>query len=432
VPALIAAMAGSASATRPMIIQGEATLQGEHMASEIVITQGARLRVRPMDASGGLGWLRLRAGRIVVETAGSIDANGAGYQGADASDGAAPPGTNGGGQFPGTIGRPGTGGANGGNGSNGSSETCTGFTLTGGVAYADPAMLLPGAAGGAAHQADMTFPSRGGHGGGQIELEAARIEIHGEVTARGGDGISVKGLGSGAGGGGAIRITTAALTGSGIIRAVGGVGGAGIVNGGGGGGGIVVIFTPDGTAGGLASDQSVAAGASGTCNGAAGAGVLSLQMGPACLDVDGDGHQAQSCGGDDCDDGDAAIHPDGLDDTCDGQDNDCSGAADESLPPGACPDLHVCQAGACAPIPDAGPGADAGASGPPPDHLEYQGGCSLGDAGQGRSASLGAAEAVSGASRGAAEAVSGAAWIALGLLVRRARRTRVVARRKVP
>jgi hypothetical protein len=47
-----------------------------------------------------------------------------------------------------------------------------------------------------------------------------------------------------------------------------------------------------------------------------------------CPDSDGDGHQAASCGGDDCNDGDASIHP-GAAEVCDGVDNDCNGGTDE-------------------------------------------------------------------------------------------------------
>jgi len=50
------------------------------------------------------------------------------------------------------------------------------------------------------------------------------------------------------------------------------------------------------------------------------------------LDADGDGYDAWSVGGEDCDDGDAAVHPgvsydpaDGIDADCDGHDQDLDG-----------------------------------------------------------------------------------------------------------
>ena len=47
-----------------------------------------------------------------------------------------------------------------------------------------------------------------------------------------------------------------------------------------------------------------------------------------CEDADGDGHAAAACGGMDCDDGDDGVHP-GVDESCNGRDDDCDGATDE-------------------------------------------------------------------------------------------------------
>jgi hypothetical protein len=62
----------------------------------------------------------------------------------------------------------------------------------------------------------------------------------------------------------------------------------------------------------------------GTAGGAGGEGGAAAS---AC-DRDEDGREAVLCGGDDCDDERADIHP-GATDICDGDDNDCDGVADQ-------------------------------------------------------------------------------------------------------
>ncbi len=51
----------------------------------------------------------------------------------------------------------------------------------------------------------------------------------------------------------------------------------------------------------------------------------------ACVDADNDGYNAASCGGNDCNDNNASIHP-GATETCDGLDNDCDGLTDGADP----------------------------------------------------------------------------------------------------
>jgi len=61
------------------------------------------------------------------------------------------------------------------------------------------------------------------------------------------------------------------------------------------------------------------------------------------LDKDGDGQAPVVCGGADCNDGDATIHP-GAAELCDGKDNDCNGATDNGA---VCGGLLQCVAGSC-------------------------------------------------------------------------------------
>jgi uncharacterized protein (TIGR03382 family) len=78
-----------------------------------------------------------------------------------------------------------------------------------------------------------------------------------------------------------------------------------------------------------------------TCNGGTCAG--------APLDADSDTYVSDDCGGDDCDDGNGAVHPNAAEDCDDGVDNDCDGLTDTDDPACAacttdddCDDGNVC------------------------------------------------------------------------------------------
>jgi putative metal-binding protein len=96
-----------------------------------------------------------------------------------------------------------------------------------------------------------------------------------------------------------------------------------------------------------------------------------------CPNLDGDALTSSTCGGEDCDDADPAIHP-GSVETCDGVDNDCSATADDNLPSDACAVGLVCQMGQCVgETVDGGIGPDGGATAPL-QSFNYEGGCQLG------------------------------------------------------
>ncbi|EYF03186.1 Hypothetical protein CAP_6162 [Chondromyces apiculatus DSM 436] len=385
VPMLLLVTARAAEAAPPRIIEGVKILSGEHQFSELIVRADATLRV--VESTGAPATLHVRAGRIVIESGGVIDASGAGYQGNDGNDGGEPTGSDASGKHaaqPGLQGQPGSGAGSAGTGARGVLAACGALdqAVDGGQSYLTPVeMLLPGSAGGAFVSAmPLSVPSRGGHGGGVVLLEAAEIQIDGEIWARGGDGLSVLDLGSGGGAGGAIQLRAALLSGGGVLSVRGGAGGTGTyAHGGGGAGGVVVIRTGDGMLAGLSAN--VEGGPSGPCTSdVGGPGVLSVEVLGACLDADRDGHPAALCGGDDCDDGDPEIAPSFPDDRCDGVDNDCDGTADQDLSATACPDNHTCEAGECVASGEGGGSGGGPAGSLAPARMELRGGCGVGTA----------------------------------------------------
>jgi hypothetical protein len=100
-------------------------------------------------------------------------------------------------------------------------------------------------------------------------------------------------------------------------------GGSGGGDDGGGGGGDDTGSTQDVTA----PDEALSDGN----DDAAGADLQEVGGIPSCItDEDHDGHIAATCGGDDCDDQNAARHP-GLAEGCDFLDNDCNGHVNDGI-----------------------------------------------------------------------------------------------------
>ncbi|MEO5726759.1 MAG: putative metal-binding motif-containing protein, partial [Byssovorax sp.] len=398
--------ARSAHATPSMTITTKTTIGADLLLDELTVEAGGILEVVPLRSKGGTGTLRIRARKITVKKDGTITATKAGYLGVNGADGDAAPGSKGGGKRGANAGNPGGGGGYLGAGADGASATCVTLAESaGGVAFAMPTAttLLLGSAGGAAN---VTNPANaGGDGGGVILLEAAEIVIDGTVEARGGSPMQVSGVAPGGGSGGLIVITTAHLSGStGVISVAGGNGpqapGAGPIqanNGGGGAGGFIIIKARD-VSPEIVSNLDVKGGTTGSCpppGGAEGEAKISTVDATFCVDVDGDMHLSNACGGDDCDDSDAAIKPD-VAEVCNGADDNCNGVNNEG--DNLCSAGRTCDATAkmCIDISDAG--TDAGPvvdAGPPPDHIAFEGGCSLGGDGGGlgalATAALGAA-----------------------------------------
>ena len=261
--------------------------------------------------------------------------------------------------------------------------------VTGGLAWAMPTTLAPllGSGGGAAN---VTNPaSAGGDGGGVLLIEAAEIQLDGTIEAKGASPAQVSGIARGGGSGGFISIVTAHLTGTGLISVAGGAGSMGpgvagtfLANNGGGGAGGVIFIHAAGIAQPIIDRIEFKGGVTGSCSvaldAASGMKTLIVDDPTFCADADGDAHASVACGGDDCDDSDATIHPKAPE-LCNDVDDDCDGTKDNGM--------NVCSAGrtcdsatkTCVDISDAGsdggPEVDAG---PPPDHIAFESGCALG------------------------------------------------------
>lgn len=199
-----------------------------------------------------------------------------------------------------------------------------------------------GGAGGADNEEDdgddaENVSGDGGAGGGIIAIFAYdSMTISGVLTAEGAggeDGVSLKGEvgGGGGGSGGQILLAAREMSLGGDVSVAGGNGGWPASNGetvenrdargGRGGYGYVRVDTD--------SDLDTSGvDAGGVFRGSADEWCWEVEPAfePPCeTDADGDGVLAWACGGEDCDDTDATVHP-GVDDaTIDGVDRDCDG-----------------------------------------------------------------------------------------------------------
>jgi hypothetical protein len=364
----------------------ETYVDGTVRFKTVTVRAGGVLRVRSVG-SGGTGTLTLKAESVVIEPGGKIDASAAGYSGTS-GDGGTPiccPAAAGGAGTAGVT-APGGGGGNGGKGAAGCPSGGPG-----GEAYANLENSYPGAAGGASSFASGATdgPNAGGRGGGSISILAAKVTIEGEIVANGAPGIAYGGVGSGAGAGGVIKIDAFEVLGAGQLFARGGDGAEAFSGiGGGGGGGVIQIVTQkDLPMDGLGNttptrDASGGQTGAGTCA-AAQDGVDTVVVDPnkTCTDADGDGHGAEGCGGDDCDDADPSVFGGAspANEVCDGQDNNCDGTidGDSELLADHCPEGQTCQSGSCQ---SNGEGGAGGGDDAPPDYLDYRGACDMGGA----------------------------------------------------
>ncbi len=348
----------------------------------LTIKSGGILRVLAKGSGPSTGRLHIRANRIIIESGAMIDATGSGHPGK-----AGLPGEGmGGGNVNGTS--PGGGGSYFGKGGDGTGPApgCGGPFGLGGGTYGSPTMLDLGSAGGSGSATPGTGAS-GGNGGGAVWLQAARIELNGDIVANGANGNVLSNIGAGGGAGGHVLLDAFVidwLT-KAKISAVGGAGGIGTMGiGGSGGGGIVRVHSTSSPP----VDVIDVSGGPTTPGCMAGAGAQGTNefddTNVDCPDFDGDGEPSVLCGATDCDDTNAAVKP-GAAEKCNLIDDNCDDQIDEGQTD--CAQGLLCQAGQCVSEvdPDAGT-TDGGDAGLAPVTVEYRGGCTLAPAAQGGAA----------------------------------------------
>lgn len=359
-----------------------ATLPGDKVNDLNILTikSGGVLRVLSSNAPTGTGMLHIRANRIIVESDGMIDGTGSGHPGKMGMPGEGM----GGGQVNGTS--PGGGGAYFGGGGDGTTQApdCGGPFGLGGPPYGTPAILGIGSAGGSSSSTPNTG-AVGGNGGGGIWLEAARIELNGQIVANGANGNVLSGIGAGGGAGGHVILDAFVIDWlpKAKITANGGAGGIGTMGvGGSGGGGIVRIHASTVSSPPMGVIE-VNGGPSpmGCSTGSGDLGTNEFDdQNVVCPDFDNDGHPSVLCNGTDCDDTNAEAAP-GQPELCNDADDNCDGQINEG--PTDCAGGLICQAGDCVSTsdPDAGT-TDGGVAPAAPETVEYRGGCSLAPAEQ--------------------------------------------------
>ncbi len=260
--------------------------------------------------SGGIvvdGSLTIKADKFILQDSCTIYGTGKGYQAANPESG---------GPGPGIFGSDsGGGGAHGGNGGRGIRSDGVTADAFGGEAYGTVEQALDsGSAGGGSAAGAI-----GGHGGGVLIIEAAKIQLDGVVHLNGEGGSVNGGLAGGGGAGGGILLLTDELVCSGVLNARGGPGGkSGTAIGGGGGGGVILqyhdrpgrpcaVHVEGGAGGGTWSDGNLGTEYIGE------------------IDFDGDGLTYAEG---DCQSGIATAGP-GAEEICNGIDDNCDGEVDE-------------------------------------------------------------------------------------------------------
>lgn len=126
----------------------------------------------------------------------------------------------------------------GGGGFGGSGGTGQAAVPTGGRSYGTLTRTSYGSGGGCYNNVTWVC-QQGGQGGGYINVKAIIMNLHGNLTANGNNGVS----NAGGGAGGFISMQFKSINGDGFVFARGGDGGSGVFPGGGGGGGFISLTT---------------------------------------------------------------------------------------------------------------------------------------------------------------------------------------------